>query len=394
MRRIGLLGILFAGGVVFATNGDLLIGVGPVSRSMGGVGIGLPTDADSVIFSNPALMGYYKKTVFSFGGTLFMPHTKGYTKSNLNGGVTASATSKAKYFAIPSIAIIYPLNQKWVFGIAAYGVSGMGVDYRNTNVKCNPNSTGCYTNFQFMEISPSVAYRFNEKFTVGFGLDLAYGGLDLGNGLSTDYGVGVQIGAAYRVNDMVNLGIAYKSPISMHYSRVMDFNGDGTLDGMDLEQPQQIGVGVGIKPLKRLRIGADVVWVNWSNAKGYKDFGWDDQWVFKIGGEYQVNDFLTLRAGFNYGKSPVDGRYLQLPANAQLAGQMEAMECMRIIGFPAIAETHVSVGAGFKLTKNLRMDVAYMHAFENTVESKASNGDYWKSKLSEDGISLGLTWSF
>jgi long-chain fatty acid transport protein len=73
---------------------------------------------------------------------------------------------------------------------------------------------------------------------------------------------------------------------------------------------------------------------------------------------------------------------------------LETKECMRIIGFPAIVEHHVSVGAGFQLTKNLRLDVAYMHTFENTEESKASNGDYWKSKLSEDSVSIGLTWSF
>jgi len=55
--------------VTFATNGDLLIGVGAVSRSMGGIGIAVPTGADGVIFSNPALMTYYDKTIFSFGGT-------------------------------------------------------------------------------------------------------------------------------------------------------------------------------------------------------------------------------------------------------------------------------------------------------------------------------------
>jgi len=392
MRKISLLATLGISSVVFATNGDLLIGVGPVSRAMGGVGIGLPTDADSVIFSNPALMSAFKRTTFSFGGTLFMPHTKGYTKSALNKETAASAKSNSKYFAIPSIAIIYPLNQSWTFGIAAYGISGMGVDYRNTKVDCG-SGKGCYTNFQMMEVSPSVAYKMG-KFSFGAGLDLTYGALDLGNGMGTDYGVGIQIGASYRVNSLINLGLVYKSPISMTYPRVMDFNRDGTLDSMKLQQPQQVGLGVGITPNESISIGADLVWVNWKNAKGYKDFNWDNQWVFKIGGQYKVNNFLTLRAGYNYGKSPVKGRYLNLPNDPQKAGQMEAYECMRIIGFPAIVEQHLTLGAGFQLTKNLRMDLSYIHAFSKTVESKANNGDYWKSKLSEDSVSIGLTWSF
>jgi long-chain fatty acid transport protein len=70
------------------------------------------------------------------------------------------------------------------------------------------------------------------------------------------------------------------------------------------------------------------------------------------------------------------------------------MECLRIIGFPAMVEHHITVGAGFKLTQNLNLDLSYMHAFQNTVESTATNGDYWKSKMSEDSVSIGLTWSF
>ncbi len=397
MRKIAKLtsvGVLFASGLTFATNGDVLIGVGPVSRAMGGVGIGLYTDADSVIFSNPALMTEAKTNVFSFGGTLFMPHTKAYEKSMLNSGAASSATSDAKYFAIPSIGIIYHLNQKLTFGISAYGISGMGVDYRNTNIKCDPNSNGCYTNFQSMEMSPSIAYKINDSFSVGFGLDLLYGALDLGHGLSSDYAVSFQAGVAYKVGKIATVGAVVKTPSRFNFARVMDFNRDGTLDDMTLEQPWQIGVGVGLNPLQNLRIGVDLQWLNWKNAKGYKDFDWKNQWVFKIGGEYKVTQRITLRAGYNYGKSPIDGHYLILPNNQQLAGAMEAMECMRVIGFPAIVEHHVTLGAGIKLTNNLTLNVAYMHAFENTVESTANNGDYWKSKLSEDSVSFGLSWSF
>ncbi|RTZ60886.1 MAG: aromatic hydrocarbon degradation protein, partial [Gammaproteobacteria bacterium] len=226
MRKEFLLFFAF-GTISFATNGDFLIGVGAVSRGMGGVGIATVTNADSTIFSNPALMTEYKKAVFSFGGTLFMPHTKGYANGT-------SATSDAKYFAVPSIGFIYPMSQKWFFGISAYGISGMGVDYRNTNVKCNPTSPGCYTNFQTMEVAPSLAYKVNEKLSVGFGLDLSYGALDLGAGLSSDYAVGVQVGVSYKVNPTFTLGAVIKSPLKFNFARVGDFNGDGILDDMTL----------------------------------------------------------------------------------------------------------------------------------------------------------------
>jgi long-chain fatty acid transport protein len=404
---LALSGALFVGGLTFATNGDILIGVGPVSRAMGGVGIGLYTDADSVIFSNPALMTEPKTNVFSFGGTLFMPHTKAYEKSLLNGGVASSATSNAKYFAIPSIGIIYHINKKITFGISAYGISGMGVDYRNTNISCNPYNTlaqvnatgaviasnpqGCYTNFQGMEMAPSIAVKVNNQLSLGFGVDLLYGALDLGHGLSSDYALSFQGGIAYKVTPMITIGAVIKTPSKFNFPRVMYNPKTGRLEDLTLEQPWQYGVGIGIKPNDRIRIGADVQYLQWSKADGYKDFDWKDQWVFKIGGEYKVNDILTLRAGYNYGKSPIRGHKVTNPYDDKKG---DGAECMRIIGFPAIVESHITVGAGIKLTKDMALNISYMHAFENTVKSTSVDGSYWKSKLSEDAISMGLTWNF
>ena len=373
--------LLVLSGISFATNGDFLIGVGAVSRGMGGVGIATVTNADSTIFSNPALMTEYKRAVLSLGGTLFMPHTKGYANGS-------SATSNAKYFAIPSIGFIYPMSQKWFFGISAYGISGMGVDYRNTNVKCNPKSFGCYTNLQTMELAPSLAYKVNEKFSVGFRLDLAYGALDLGAGLSSDYSVGAQVGLSYKVAPTVTLGAVIKSPLKLNFARVGDFNGDGVLDDMTLEQPWVFGAGIGVTPAEKLKVTLELMYLPWNKGEGYKDFGWKEQWVFKVGGEYKVTDKLTLRAGYNYGKSPVK-RSTFNTTNPLLEGA----ECMKIVGFPAIAEHHISLGAGYNLTQNVRLDISYMHAFENTVQSVV-NGHLYKSKLSEDSVSIGLTWNF
>ena len=61
---------------VMATNGTNLIGVGPISRAMGGVGIAAPQDAISAVFSNPAAMcfgPFCPSGQIDFAGTLFMP---------------------------------------------------------------------------------------------------------------------------------------------------------------------------------------------------------------------------------------------------------------------------------------------------------------------------------
>src|SRR5512135_3039984 len=68
--------VLMFMGFASATNGDNLMAIGPIARSMGGVGVAAPQDAISAVFANPAAMcfgPYCPGTEVNFGGTLFMP---------------------------------------------------------------------------------------------------------------------------------------------------------------------------------------------------------------------------------------------------------------------------------------------------------------------------------
>src|SRR5258708_18847305 len=118
-----------------ATNGDNLIGIGPNSRAMGGVGIAIPQDAISAVFANPSAMCFTSGCACSeinFAGTLFMPHIKGEVADS--SGIFR-ADSDEKVYAIPAIGLSLPIDpetRRWRFGLSAYGVTGLGVDYRGT----------------------------------------------------------------------------------------------------------------------------------------------------------------------------------------------------------------------------------------------------------------------
>jgi long-chain fatty acid transport protein len=164
--------LLGAVSLSFATNGDNLIGVSPASRGMGGIGVGMPVGPTDTIFRNPAWMTYYKGFNMSFGGILFFPEVK--AKSNIT-STDASATSKSKMFVVPEVGIVHQINDKLTFGIGAFGVSGMGVDYRN-----EPGLLRMHTTFQFMRIIPAIAYKVNDAISISGALHLAYGSLDMG----------------------------------------------------------------------------------------------------------------------------------------------------------------------------------------------------------------------
>jgi long-chain fatty acid transport protein len=383
--------LLGAVGLSFATNGDNLIGVSPASRGMGGIGVGMPVGPTDSIFRNPAWMSYYKGFNLSFGGILFFPEVKA-TFNN------ASATSQSKVFVVPEVGIVHQINDKLTFGIGAFGVSGMGVDYRNKG----DNFLNMHTTFQFMRVIPTLAYKVNDAISISGALHLAYGSLDMGatmgtnnagGGQSQTYGIGAQLGIAYNMGDFVYAGLTYQSPVSMTYKRVFDFSClqgtcDGQFEDFKLTQPQELAFGIGVKPMDNLKVGMDIRWINWKNAKGYKDYQWKDQWVIALGGEFKPTQKLAFRAGYNYGKSPIRGGVKNTDEDFQIA-------VFNLIGFPAITEHHITLGLGYEFTKNFSIDLAYKHAFNKKVSATDSSGTMFvEAQNAQNAISIGLNWKF
>jgi long-chain fatty acid transport protein len=326
-----------------------------------------------------------------------MPKAK--TKYGIQGFFdTGTMESDSDLFVIPAIGISTPVTQNLRFGLAAYGVSGLGVDYRDQD----PNRL--YTNLQIMKFAPNLAYLVNPNFSVGAAVHVNYGSLDLGDGTSAGFSFGAQVGAIYKIGP-VSLGAVYITPQKIDHENVADFDGDTVMDDLELESPQSLGFGVAYEPIPNtLLLEVNAKWLNWADADGYKDFGWDDQWVFNIGAQYKPTPKLALRAGFNYGKNPVeenngwDGMTFTTVQGKQV--NRFQYEVLRIGGFPAIVEKHLTLGAGYQLTKSVSVDFAYMHAFEETVSETGFFGGPGgpaatiESKLYEDSIDFGITWRF
>ncbi len=406
-------------GFSFATNGDNLIGVSPASRGMGGIGVGMPVGATDAIFRNPAWMSYYKGFNVSFGGILFLPDVKAKFEAGNPVNQKASASSEAKVFVVPEVGIVNQINDKLTFGIGAFGVSGMGVDYRNKHQFFG----NMHTTFQFMRIIPTISYKVNDAFSIAGALHLAYGSLDMGaildpdgpfnpqppfnagGGQSQTYGLGFQLGLAYNMGDFVYAGLTYQSPVNMKYKRVFNSDNQNGFEDLKLTQPQEVALGLGVKPMNNLKLGFDIRWINWSDADGYKHFQWKDQWVFGVGGEYKPTQKLALRAGYNYGKSPIKGGYKDNQNCRNIPDFKQCFSDFRIayfnlVGFPAITEHHVTLGLGYEFTKNFSVDLAYKHAFEkkvraNSVDPQLMNAPVAvEAKNAQDAIAVGINWKF
>jgi long-chain fatty acid transport protein len=414
---LALVMLLGTTGTALATNGDNLIAIGPIARAMGGVGIAAPQDAISAVFSNPAGMcfgPYCPGSEVNFAGTLFIPAPEGkVTVTTPLGAVVSGEESDQKVYAIPAFGLSLPINPRWRFGLAAFGVSGLGVDYRDSGMfigdPTDPNAEpNLYTQVQIMKFSPNIAYLANDNLSVGLGVHVDFSAADLGQGSSFNYSAGVQVGAIYKLLDTVSLGLTYTTPQSVDHENIANFDeslGSTDFDDLELEIPQEVGIGVAVEPMPELLFEVNGKWVNWSSAAGYEDFDWDDQFVVAVGTQYKPMDKLALRLGYNYGENPVEEHNnFDGTGTTNVQGvdvNTFEYEFLRITGFPAIVQHHVTAGVGYEFSKNFSVNLAYMHAFEETISETGTvptpSGPApveLESTLAEDSIEFGLTWRF
>ena len=80
-------------------------------------------------------------------------------------------------------------------------------------------------------------------------------------------------------------------------------------------------------------------------------FGWNSQNVFKLGIEHKYNKDITLRAGYNYGKSPIP--------DDQVLFNMLA---------PATSEKHYTLGATFARKDDSDITLTAMHSPKHVIK--------------------------
>jgi long-chain fatty acid transport protein len=401
-----------------ATNGTNLIGIGPISRAMGGGGVAAPQDAISAIFANPAAMcfgPFCPGSSVDFAGTIFVPSPKG--EENFSPiGLAGSADSQLPPSVIPAIAVTAPINEKWRFGAGMYGVSGLGTDYKNTDIDFSriplpsppapPGATlpAVYTQLQVLKLAPNIGWLVTPNFSIGASFEIVWQSLDLGEGASPGYTVGLQLGALYHW-DKFNFGLSFTTPEKVNHQDVSKFgNPAGPYRDLELESPLRIQGGISFEPTSAWLFEAYARFLDWGSADGYKDFGWEDQWVFGFGAQWKPADKLTLRLGYNYGKNPVKENNGWNPDPFDPTNTVDvqgipvsrvAYETIRIIGFPAIVEHHITAGVGYRLTDAFGLNLSFMYSPQNTIEeTSAFNAITLESKLSEWSTTAGLTWYF
>ena len=411
---------LLASTMLHATNGDTLIAVGAKARGMGGTGIAISHGAESAL-TNPALITSVENTEISFGGTLFMPDI------SASMGRAPYYDSDADMNVIPSVSIATRINENWFIGVGMWGTAGMGVDYRNAPL--SPVDSGnmhMVTNLQLMQFGVPIAYK-NSGFSIAVTPLLQYGALDIsyndfmgnsvGTGVSQDLHFGYSVGATYDFSDVgadgLVIGAVYKSKIDMDYSDQLSVATQPFVDfgifpramGNSLEQPAEIGIGIAYS-MGAHSFAFDYRNIKWSDAQGYQDFGWEDQDVYALGYQYSQDNWV-LRLGYNHASNPIaeapSGPQVIAPGSYAQAGG-NALNLFNLLGFPATAEDHYTLGGTYLFSKVFSLDLAYVYAPKTTttmntiVGVSPTTGEMYTGPSSvehtESSLTFQLTYKF
>ncbi len=381
----------------FATNGILQVGNGMVAHGMGGAGLANASEASSGM-DNPALINQTGDSA-SLGWSIFMPK-RSYNSSGLPGGHNVSSDSPM--FAIPQGAFTAKFNDNLSWGIMAYAMGGMNTDYSTGPFPNNPqapyDSNPQSVNLEGLIVAPTVSYAFSNNLSAGVSVIVAKetftvrnlfgqgpGGTFEGNAT----GYGAKLGVDYKITNGIAVAATVQPKLSMgEIGAFKNFLGNFHFTGnAQLTVPDEYGIGGKFAVGQNVDVVADLMYYAWNGVDVYKFFGWKSEPVLKIGAEFRPTDKWALRAGIDYGKSPIQG------GNSAANGTMDAAYAN--YSFPAISEGHITIGAGYKLDKNMTVNGYYLYAPKVTETAAAtSSTPGFKVSMSQNAAGLDMNYAF
>jgi long-chain fatty acid transport protein len=237
-----------------------------------------------------------------------------------------------------------------------------------------------------------------------------------------DWGYGWNLGAYYKLSEATTLGLTYRSEIEITLVGDSEFSesfeaydkasdtvisyGDIRPQGSEvpITTPASATFSVVHQATDKLLLQAGTTWTGWSSFEsfdviatenitdgtaidisdisydsnngldlgyiGYIDESWTDVWALALGGTYQLNDKVVLRAGYAYDQSPVDDDH-------------------RTARVPSSDRQWLTFGVGYIINADLSFDVAAGYLFMNKMDlferNKRNDNTYTESLTSITG---------
>ncbi len=306
----------------------------------------------SYSFYNPAVLAKHKGTNVYVGGTWISPRSTAKNAVNEFGETSGYVDNIVHAAMSPHFYLSHQFNDKITGGISLNVPYGMITKYDSNWAG---RMHGTLSKVTAATVTPMVAYRANDKLSLGAGMQIQYIKAILRNGVrqATPLGaiednanlngdtldIGYQLGALYEFTPATRVGVGYRSQIRHKLKGEVNFDGAmgaggllsqlGALGPNGLNQdisarlttPASFSVGAYHDINDRWAVMAEYSRVFWSSFKNLNIVGankpnlsfteenWKDTDFYALGTNYKLDDQWKLRLGIALDKSAVGDEY-------------------------------------------------------------------------------------
>jgi long-chain fatty acid transport protein len=418
MKHISpFLAVTLALPALLTSNGAFANGYQDLHQSAQGLSTAYATNGTggsdvSAIFSNPASLTRFPGSWMSMATTLILPRD---TFENIQ------ATAGATFVAPPGPAVTgYPTVPKQFLSTSVGAASYYTKQLQNNlffaiSINAPWATKSSYpiggaqryvatnTELTAYNVSPILAYKFNERISIGGGLNIQVYQADIATMVDSTGGVapqpasdlqsrikatntafGFNLGIEYQLAKSTRLGVSYRSAI------VHKFNGKSNLSGdpqflnaavtalnltsstgkanFKINTPSILTFGIAHQATEKLELYGSAMLVGWKRfrsttvqySNGFPttvvDNNWKNSWYVAGGLGYQISDALKVRTGiaFDWTPTPVSVRNPRAP-NAN----------------------RVYIGSGFtyQTDPSWKLDLSYAHCFFQDASIALAGGN-------------------
>ena len=308
---------------------------------------GASASADSAATAGQNPAGMTRLKGLNLRGDVYYFDSESTWENSIEGNAVSRTKTDSDLVA-PNGSLVVPLSDDWYFGFSmlAYSVSD---DYGDDWV-------GRYIieeyDLLFISAAPSIAYRINDKWSIGATLLGTYTSFDQKSSVrnlepgsedgeleidADGYTIGYGFSALYEYSDKTRFGFSYTSKLEPSLDGDTDFSDldstteavfdqlgllDASID-VDTRSPQRASIGVYHEFENRHAVVADINWLDFSSFKlaeisvndnqlNESDFEYDDIWAYSLGYSFPFKDRWVAAVSGLYVPSMVDDDNRQL----------------------------------------------------------------------------------
>ncbi len=322
--------------------GLILYEVGTEDVGLAAAGYAARAQDATTVFTNPAGMTRLEGNQFQLGTQVLYSNTKfsnGGSSPQLGTGNGGKMVGDSGWFPGGNMFMSYSLSPDVKLGFAVVGNTGLSLKY-------DDNWVGRYyvqqATLMAASFLPSIAYRVNDKLSVGASVNAMYGYLKSVTGINniapgaadgklvvrdTQWGWGGNLGVLYEATKGTRFGLTYSSEVKLDFSAPTQFSGlapglstvlnnRGLLNAnvdLGVNIPQQL-MGSAFHTINdRWAVLGNIGWQQWSRF-GQVQVGVDsnnptnlttsvpfkDTWHAAIGAQHRLSDPWRLNFGVAY----------------------------------------------------------------------------------------------